>query len=133
MYDINGIECCFGDIYIIMMVGNLFWLSVDTMQRRVLRCFGLGRIWGRMEMVGVGNVHTVSVDADAPVDSVKVSKLMGMLGVCSRRKAEQLIKEGNVLADNKPVTSVATRVFPYGTKIRVDKKDVIIGFDLIVV
>lgn len=56
--------------------------------------------------------------------TVKVAKVLGMMGVCSRRNAERLIKSGKVLVDNKPVKNVAQRIFPFGHKIRVENKDV---------
>jgi len=53
----------------------------------------------------------------------KVSKLIADAGICSRRKAELLIKEGRVKLNNKILTSVPQRatikdlIKLYGNKI----------------
>ena len=47
-----------------------------------------------------------------------------MLGVASRRRAEELIRDGQVTVENRVVKNVASRIFPYGAKIKVNNKEV---------
>ncbi len=53
----------------------------------------------------------------------KVSKLIADAGICSRRKAELLIKEGRVKLNNKILTSVPERT-TVKDLIKVDNKKV---------
>tara|TARA_Y100000588_G_scaffold394660_1_gene516378 strand:+ start:831 stop:1544 length:714 start_codon:yes stop_codon:yes gene_type:complete len=55
----------------------------------------------------------------------KVSKLIADAGICSRRKAELLIKEGRVKINNKVLTSVPERA-TINTLIKVDNKKIIL-------
>ena len=55
----------------------------------------------------------------------KVSKLIADAGICSRRKAETLIKEGRVQLNNKVLKSVPERATTEDL-IKVDNKKVFI-------
>lgn len=68
-------------------------------------------------------LSTYVPDAEIP-EKMKVSKVMTMMGICSRREAEKLIKLGKVEVGNTIVKNVATRVFPFGVGIKVDSKQV---------
>lgn len=63
-------------------------------------------------------------DDSQPPDTIKLSKVMGMMGIASRRNAEKMIQEGQVQVANRVVKNVATRIFPYGTQITVNNRNV---------
>ena len=67
---------------------------------------------------------TTNAVHDHPPDTMKLSKVLGMMGVASRRNAEKLIKEGQVRVENQVIKNVATRIFPYGTQITVNNRNV---------
>lgn len=66
----------------------------------------------------------VLFEEDSIPDKIKVSKVMAMMGICSRREAEKLIKQKKVQVGNQIVPSVATRIFPYGVGLTVGTKEV---------
>lgn len=53
-------------------------------------------------------------------EGVRLQKVLAQAGYGSRRKCEDLIREGRVEVDGKLVTILGTRVFPQKQKIRVD-------------
>ena len=52
----------------------------------------------------------------------RLQKVLAAAGVASRRKAEQLIVEGQVSVNGKTVTELGTKVDPHRDTIRVDGK-----------
>ncbi len=47
------------------------------------------------------------------MEKIRVSKLMSMQGLCSRREADSYIERGWVLVDGAAVTELGTRIFPH--------------------
>src|SRR3990167_5822210 len=54
----------------------------------------------------------------------KLSKILSLQGVCSRREAEKLIESGKVKVNNKVVNNIGTRLVPFGCNITVQEKPV---------
>lgn len=55
-------------------------------------------------------------------DGIRLQKVISQAGVASRRNAENLIKEGRVEVDGKPITKLGTRVDPNRQIVKVDGK-----------
>ncbi len=45
-------------------------------------------------------------------ENIRLSKLMTLRGICSRREADVFIKQGQVLVDGEPITVLGTKVSP---------------------
>lgn len=56
------------------------------------------------------NSHT-----SAPMEKIRLSKLMSEQGLCSRREADSYIERGWVLVDGVPITELGTRILPTQT------------------
>ncbi len=52
----------------------------------------------------------------------RLNKHIASLGICSRRKADEYIKEGKVEVNGKVVTNLATQVDPEKDLVKVTKK-----------
>jgi 23S rRNA pseudouridine2605 synthase len=57
-----------------------------------------------------------------PADSVRLQKFLSNAGVASRRKAEELIREGRVTVNGSAVTELGTRVDPEHDRVAVDER-----------
>ena len=64
---------------------------------------------------------------------IRVQKFLSQAGVCSRRQAERLMREGRVSINGKPVTELGTRVLPGKDKVHVNGQTVEYTGDLIYV
>jgi 23S rRNA pseudouridine2605 synthase len=60
------------------------------------------------------------VTADPPAEGIRLQRVLASAGLGSRRACEQLIEQGRVEVDGKPVTVQGTRVDPATAVIRVD-------------
>lgn len=56
--------------------------------------------------------------------TVRINRYLALCGITSRRKAEQLVLEGRVALNGKPVSNLATKVRPGRDRVTVDKKPV---------
>ena len=54
----------------------------------------------------------------------RLHKFLARAGVCSRRRAEDLIRAGRVSVDGRPVTELGTRIDPAQARVRVDGEPV---------
>ncbi len=54
---------------------------------------------------------------------MKIQKFIAMAGVCSRRKAEELIRQGRVFVDGRPA-KIGERIVPGKNRIEVDGREV---------
>ena len=70
-------------------------------------------------MKGIDNKRKVNKNSSE--DLVRLNKYISNAGVCSRRAADNLIKEGRVKVDNKVITNVGTKVSLYA-KVQIDNK-----------
>ena len=61
-----------------------------------------------------------STDLAAQSEPLRLSKLMAHLGLCSRREADEYIRQGQVLVDGKVIQELGTKVSP---KARVELRD----------
>lgn len=61
----------------------------------------------------------MSEEAESP-SKIRLAKIIASRGIASRRAAEDLIREGRVQVNGRPVTEVATLVDPFVDKVRVD-------------
>ncbi len=57
---------------------------------------------------------------DSKKNSMRIARLLAERGICSRRAAEQLIRDGRVKVDNKRITDPALNVNPETTVVHVD-------------
>ena len=69
-------------------------------------------------------MQCVLKEVKTPPETVKLAKVMALLGACSRREAEKLIRNGKVMVENRVIKNVATRIFPYGVKVKIDGREV---------
>ncbi len=54
---------------------------------------------------------------------MKLQKFIAMAGICSRRKAEELIRQGRVFVDGRPA-KIGERIIPGKNRVEVDGKEV---------
>jgi len=54
----------------------------------------------------------------------RLQKIIAQAGICSRRKAEELIEKGRVKVNNKVVTELGTKVDPERDRVNVDGRDI---------
>src|SRR5436309_314986 len=64
-------------------------------------------------------------------EGVRLQKVLSKAGVASRRAAEELIVQGRVSVDGKPVRELGRRVDPDNSVIHVDGTRVILREDLV--
>jgi pseudouridine synthase len=62
---------------------------------------------------------------------IRLQKYLADAGVCSRRKAEALIRSGRVTVDGKIVTELGSKIEPYKNIICVDKTEILCKRSLI--
>ena len=53
---------------------------------------------------------------------MRLQKFLSSAGVCSRRKGEELIKDGHVTVNEQVVVDLGTKINPEKDRIRVDEK-----------
>jgi 23S rRNA pseudouridine2605 synthase len=63
-------------------------------------------------------------DLSAGGTTVRINRFLGMCGVASRRKAEDLVREGKVSVNGRVVTDLATRINPERDKVFVNGKQI---------
>jgi len=62
----------------------------------------------------------MDIQTDASSGSVRLNKLLADHGIASRRKADEMIAEGEVMIDGQIVTELGTRVDPEAQRVEVD-------------
>jgi 23S rRNA pseudouridine2604 synthase len=55
------------------------------------------------------------------LEQVRISKILSELGLCSRREADEYIKQGQVLLDGKVVNELGTKAYR-SQKVELNKK-----------
>jgi len=64
------------------------------------------------------------VPAEPPAGTIRINRALAQAGVASRRKSEQLVREGRVSVNGRTVTDLSTQVDPQRDELAVDGRPV---------
>lgn len=59
-------------------------------------------------------------------EEIRLNKALSMLGICSRRDADELIKSGKIFVNNRQITELGSKIY-LNDKIKVDDKEYIVN------
>ena len=78
---------------------------------------------GRTQHIEITDVEAVPIHAQGEkMEKIRLNKVLAQAGICSRRKADQLIEEGRVTVNGKITAELGMAVLPGRDDIRVDGK-----------